>query len=79
MLIYVKQDGDIYNLDNMVRIYPEDNYVRFNMVSGDSSVMVICKSEEQAKNVVSYIYLRMTLSNGNVVLDLDDFEEGDKP
>ena len=76
MLIYVKQDGDIYNLDNMVRIYPEDNYVRFNMVSGDSSVMVICKSEEQAKNVVSYIYLRMTLGNGNVVLDLDDFEEG---
>ena len=76
MLIYVKQDGDIYNLDNMVRIYPEDNYVRFNMVSGDSSVMVICKSEEQAKNVVSYIYHRMTLGNGNVVLDLDDFEEG---
>lgn len=76
MLIYVKQDGDIYNLDNMVRIYPEDNYVRFNIVSGDSSVMVICKSEEQAKNVVSYIYHRMTLGNGNVVLDLDDFEEG---
>lgn len=76
MLIYVKQDGDIYNLDNMVRIYPEDDIVCFNMVSGDRGIMVRCENEEQAKNVVSYIYHRMTLGNGNVVLDLDDFEEG---
>lgn len=76
MLIYVKQDGDIYNLDNMVRIYPEDDIVCFNMVSGGRGIMVRCENEEQAKNVVSYIYHRMTLGNGNVVLDLDDFEEG---
>ena len=36
----------------------------------------ISKVKKLAKNVVSYIYHRMTLSNGNVVLDLDDFEEG---
>ena len=37
----------------------------------------ISKVKKLAKNVVSYIYHRMTLSNGNVVLDLDDFEEGE--
>lgn len=76
MLIYVKQDGDIFNLDNIIRIYPWEEYVKYVLPTGNYGVLIECKSEEQAKNVVSYIYLRMTLSNGNVVLDLDDFEEG---
>ena len=77
MLIYVKQDGDIFNLDNIIRIYPCEEYVKYVLPTGNYGVLIECKSEEQAKNVVSYIYHRMTLGNGNVVLDLDDFEEGE--
>ena len=75
MLIYVKKDGDIFNLDNLIRIYPHNKCVKYVLPTGNYGVLIECKSEEQAKNVVSYIYHRMTLSNGNVVLDLDDFEE----
>lgn len=73
MLLFNKKDGDIYNLDNMSRIYPEENYIRYNDNKYYHTVMVVCDDSDQAVKVVEWIYQRMTFGNGNVILDLEDF------
>lgn len=75
MLLFNKKDGDIFNLDNIVRIYPDGNQVRFcdNRTYGD--IMVVCDDSNQAINVVEKIYHRMTYGSGNMILDLEEFRK----
>lgn len=78
MLLFNKEDGDIFNLDNITRIYPDDYYIRYNDNRSNNNIMVICDDSEQAFKVIEWIYHRMTFGNGNVTLDLEEFREPEK-
>ena len=78
MLLYNKEDGDIFNLDNMTRIYPDEEFVRYENLSGNSLILTLCDDSDQAFKIVEWIYHRMTLGNGNAILDLDEFREPEK-
>lgn len=75
MLLYIKEDGDIFNLDNMTRIYPDEYFIRYddNRIKGNT--MVVCDDSDQAFKIVEWIYHRMTLGNGNAILDLEEFRK----
>lgn len=75
MLLYNKQDCDIYNLDNMIRIYPDDKCIRAYTTSGNIITIVCCESDAIPLAIIEDIYKKMTYGNENMIIDLEDYRE----
>lgn len=81
MLLYIKQDGDIFNLNNFVRIYPShypSGEVRGKTISGQDFLIKSCDNYDMAEKIVYDIYTKMTYGNENMILDLEDYQEEDE-
>lgn len=75
MLLYDKIYGDIYNLDNMVRIFPDGRYISARYTSGDKIHIISCDNEEMAFKIVKDIYTKMTYGSENMIIDIEDYRE----
>lgn len=75
MLLYLKQDGDIFNLDNLIRIYPYGDEVRGKDISGNNVIITSCDNDNMAEKIVYDLYKKMTYGNENMILDLEEYRE----
>lgn len=76
MLMFDKQFGDIFNLDNIVRIWADDKGdISCADCVGNRRTMIEIADKDLAKKVVKKIYEKMTYGSGNMIIDLEEFKE----
>lgn len=73
MLLYNKQDRDIYNLDTMIRIYPDDECLKAFTTSGNVITIACCDSDAIPPAIIEDIYKKMTYGSENMILDLEEY------
>ena len=73
MLLYNKTDCDIYNLDNMIRIYPYGTDLKAYTTSGNVITIACCDSDAIPPAIIEDIYKKMTYGSENMILDLEDY------
>lgn len=79
MLLYVKEDNKILNLDNVVMIGKAKESYIFNSkdilaYSLDRNFHICrCDSEEMANKIINDIYIKMIYGRENMILDLEDY------
>lgn len=73
MLLYNKEDGAIFNLDNFTMLLMNKNEVQAYNDYDVKYIICKCESEKEAEKVLAKIYTHMTYRSGNMILDLEDF------
>ena len=81
MLLYVKENNKILNLDNVVKIGVGGNQLIFNPsdivawgTDGNQHLVCDCKNAEVASKIINDIYTKMTYGRENMILDLDMYK-----
>lgn len=73
MLLYIKQDCEIYNLDTMSRIYADEYYIKAFTISGNVITIAVCDSDAIPPAIIEDIYKKMTYGSENMILDLEEY------
>ena len=79
MLLYIKVDNKIINLDNVVMIGKANESFMYNSkdilaYSIDRNFHICrCDSEDMANKIINDIYTKMTYGSGNMILDLENY------
>lgn len=73
MLLFNKEDGDLFNLDKFIRIFADEEKVRGYTVEGRVMTIAICDSDAIPPAIIEDIYKKMTYGSENMILDLEEY------
>ena len=81
MLLYIKDDNKIINLDNVVMIKKSSENLMFTnkdilAYAPDRNFHICrCDSEEMANKIINDIYTKMTYGSENMIIDIEDYRD----